>query len=253
MVEGWKGTYEEATRKADSSILATELATGYEAAYGRPPSQQEFIAWSESIPSFLDVVDSSLPSNLAVILEYKLPFNGQRVDLLLVGTNDEGRDSAVVVELKNWGTSDASPAHEHFVLAGGKEALHPSLQALGYAGKLRFFHSETQGWTLSPCVFISKGEAGDHPGVIDARFSAFLNDAPVYFSGDSQALENYVGSKVPKGPNPGAVTRLTSGAYTQSVELLDGLRRYQQAFFARAETVLAYNGWSLSAEQYLAE
>lgn len=253
MVEGWKGTYEEAEGKADSGVLVTELTAGYAAAYGRAPGPQEVAAWSESLPRFLDSVDSSLPPTLGVIVEYKLPFNGQRVDLLLVGASDEGKDAAVVVELKNWGASSASPVHEHFVLAGGKEALHPSLQALGYAGKLRYFHSEAQTWALSPCVFVSKGEPSDHPGVSDPRFSAYLKDAPVYFSGDSHALETYVGSKMPKGPNPGAVARFTGGAYTQSVGLLDGLKRHQEHFFARAETVLAYSGWGLSPEQYRVE
>ncbi len=253
MVEGWKGTYEDAANKADSGTLLAELSSGYQTAYGRPPGPQELAAWSESLPPFLESVDSLLPPDLGVVLEYKLPFNGQRIDLLLLGADDQGGNSAVVVELKSWTASVASPDHDHFVVAGGREALHPSLQALGYAGKLRYFHSEAQRWTLSACVFLSKGTSANHPGLRDARFGSYLGDAPVYLSGDSHALETFVLSKVPKGPTGDAVQRFTQGAYTQSVELLDGLRKYQDAFFNRAETVLAYNGWGLSPEQYLAE
>ncbi len=253
MTEGWKGTYEEASGKADSGVLVAELSSGYEASYGRPPGLQESVAWSESLPRFLNSVDGTIPPDAGVILEYKLPFNGQRVDLLLVGADREGRDSAVVVELKNWGTSSASPVHEHFVVAGRKEALHPSLQALGYTGKLRFFHSEAQRWALSACVFVSAGKAEAHAGVLDVRFSSYLKDAPVYFQADSQPLETYVLSAIPGSPKPDAVARFTGGAYTQSIELLDGLRKYQDAFFRKSETLLAYNGWALSPEQYAVE
>ncbi len=253
MAEGWKGTYEEAVAKANSGVLITELSSGYEVTYGRPPGPQESAAWSESLPRFLDSVDSELPPEAGVILEYKLPFNGQRVDLLLVGADSEGRDSAVVVELKNWGTSTASPVHEHFVVAGRKEALHPSLQALGYTGKLRFFHSEAQKWVLSACVFVSTGNPKNHAGVLDARFRPYLQDAPVYFPADSQALETYVLTAIPERPKPDAVARFAGGAYTQSIEFLDGLRKFQEAFFRRSETLLAYNGWGLSQEQYAVE
>ena len=253
MVEGWRGTYEEAMSKADSGSLISELEAGYEASYGGLPGPSEVTAWSESIPQFLNLVNSSLPPDLGMILEYKLPFNGQRVDLLLIGSNDAGKDAAVVVELKNWGDSRASSAHEHFVLAGGREALHPSLQALGYAGKLRFFHSEAQRWTVSQCVFVSKGSRKDHFGLNDTRFTAYLNEAPVFFSENSRALAVYVSSKISNRPNTEAIARFTGGAYTQSMQLIEGLAKYQQVFFARAETVLAYSGWGLSPEQYLVE
>ena len=42
MVEGWRGTYEEAMSKADSGSLISELEAGYEASYGGLPGPKVF-------------------------------------------------------------------------------------------------------------------------------------------------------------------------------------------------------------------
>jgi len=182
-----------------------------------------------------------------------LPFNGQRVDVVLVGTDQDAKDAAVALELKDWARTEASSEHEHFVRSGGGEYLHPSAQALNYGGKLRFFHSEAQGWNVTQCAFVSRGDSLSHSILVGSNYATLTADAPVFFTDTLHALRSRILATISNEPRADALARFNRGVYSQSVELLEGLRRHQGDFFARAENVLAYNGWGLSEDQQLVE
>src|SRR3989449_10869511 len=137
----------------ESGRLDHEVETGYARSFNRNPAEEENPTWRASLPALLRALDGRLPDRCGVILEYMLPFNGQRIDVVLVGSDEDGRDAAVAVELKDWGRSEASSQHEHFAKCGGREFLHPSAQALNYGGELRFFHPEGQSGEVDHSAF----------------------------------------------------------------------------------------------------
>src|SRR5688572_7672620 len=82
----WHGTLQHALE------LLAKTGAGFvrESSAGYP--------WSASLPLALDAIASHLgvPRDLHVVLEYRLPFNGQRIDLLLLGQNESSRVAHVV-------------------------------------------------------------------------------------------------------------------------------------------------------------
>jgi len=237
----------------EAGQLDREVEAGYLRSFNRSPAEEENPTWRASLPALLRTLDGRLPDRCGVIVEYMLPFNGQRIDAVLVGSDADGKDAAVAVELKDWGRSEASSAHEHFVECGGREFLHPSAQALNYGGKLRFFHSEAQRWSVAQCAFVSGGDSRAHSALVGSNYGTLITDAPVFFTDTVSALRERIQGSITDEPRADAVARFNRGIYSQSVELLEGLKRFQSAFFARAENVLAYNGWGLSADQQLVE
>jgi hypothetical protein len=70
-----------------------------------------------------------------LFLEFELPACSERADAVLLGTRPDGGLTAVVIELKQWTTMDATTATRTRV--SGCEYTHPCTQAAGYVKYLR--------------------------------------------------------------------------------------------------------------------
>src|SRR6266704_5358541 len=104
----------EAMAHARSGLLAKRVTEGFRSAFRRDPGKDEVMTWDDVLPVVLDTAATALHPNCGVLVEYGLPFNDQRIDLLLIGGR-KGVAAAHVVELKNWEASRASSRLEHFV------------------------------------------------------------------------------------------------------------------------------------------
>src|SRR5947209_4817726 len=112
------GTLDQTLDAARSGTLPRRVVEGFRSAYDRDPGADEVETWRHSLPVVLDSVANAIPGECNVLIEYGLPFNDQRIDLLLIG-GCGSRPAAHVIELKNWGESRPSSRLEHFVEAGG--------------------------------------------------------------------------------------------------------------------------------------
>jgi hypothetical protein len=77
----------------------------------------------------------------ALSAEYHLPLDNRRIDVLFFGHDEAARAHAVELELKQWSTFGVEDEHALNVLVDGQEQVHPSQQALDYAGWLADDHS----------------------------------------------------------------------------------------------------------------
>lgn len=97
----YRGTLDEARAGARGGDLAKRVIEGFRSAFRREPGSDEIATWSQSLPVALDAAATAAHGNCSVLIEYGLPFNDQRIDLLLIGGRN-GAPAAHVVELKNW-------------------------------------------------------------------------------------------------------------------------------------------------------
>src|SRR5689334_19137472 len=91
-------------------------------------------SWVRSLPVLAqDLVDAGL-SNVEMLVEYQLPLNSKRVDVVLAGVHPRGVDSFVVVELKQWSRARSYQGSEPLVEVDGVHGvrLHPGLQVEAY-------------------------------------------------------------------------------------------------------------------------
>ena len=92
-------------------------------------------------------------------IEYKIPQTAKRIDFILTGQGRDRRDTAVIVELKQWTEAEATEQDgvvETFVGGGRREVTHPSYQAWTYAALIRDFNETVQEGDieLRPCAYL---------------------------------------------------------------------------------------------------
>lgn len=101
---------------------------------GRGAASSEKRSWQRSLPVLArDVVDAGLGA-VEMLVEYQLPLNNKRVDVVLAGTHPRGGDSFVVIELKQWSAANAYEGSDRLVEVDQvrRPRLHPGLQVEGY-------------------------------------------------------------------------------------------------------------------------
>ena len=120
-----------------SGSVVEQLMSRLLATTGRRPGEGEVRSWKASLPILVSDLVSAGLSNVEVLVEYQLPLTSKRVDAVLAGTDPKtGRDSYVLVELKQWHAADAyedSPSLVHIDAYGNRPVLHPLEQVAGYA------------------------------------------------------------------------------------------------------------------------
>src|SRR5436190_1841253 len=94
------GTVDRTRDAAHSGNLPRRVIEGFRSAYRRDPGEDEVETWRHTLPAVLDSAAKAIPGDCNVLIEYGLPFNDQRIDLLLVGGHG-GKPAAHVLELKN--------------------------------------------------------------------------------------------------------------------------------------------------------
>ena len=241
-------TVAEASRAAANGGLSDEITAGFRQAFGRSPGEDEAETWRTTLPLVLRVAAAEVPPDCAVLVEYGLPFNDQRIDLTVVGGKG-GKPAVHVMELKRWESSKASERLEHFVEVGGGLTPHPSYQVLNYMGKLANFHSFGPSLDIGGSAIIADGGPSRHHSLFGARFARLLSSAPLFVAPELQGLATALRENLPEGPQQTWVQSLVSGTYSQSARLLETLRDKQEALVARASDVIAACGWGLSKDQ----
>ena len=69
----------------------------------RNSPKNEFISWKNSLQYMFNVLhDDDIPASAGVSIEYNIPLTNRRVDFILTGKDANRRDTAVIVELKQW-------------------------------------------------------------------------------------------------------------------------------------------------------
>ena len=94
-------------KKAEAGELPDELAQQAWFRFNAATGVGEVNSWRNSLPAFLrDLQDADL-GHVEVLLEHRLPLTPKRVDALLCGTDPRtGRNSYVLVELKQWSNAE---------------------------------------------------------------------------------------------------------------------------------------------------
>jgi hypothetical protein len=244
----YAGTLDQTRGAAHSGTFPQRVVEGFRSAYGRDPGEEEVETWRHTLPVVLESAANAISGECSVLIEYGLPFNDQRIDLLLIGGR-AGKPAAHVIELKTWQESRASARLDHFVEAGGGVTLHPSYQALNYGGKLANFHSFGSRLDVSQAAVIADGGPEHHRSLMSQRFASLLSGAPLFVAPELSGLERLLGERLPDPPQQEWVDGVLRGTYAQSARLLDTLKERQSALIARSSQVLASCGWGLSRDQ----
>ena len=170
--------------------------------------------------------DDAIPADAGVAIEYHIPQSSKRIDFILTGLDERKRESAILVELKQWAharmTEQDAIVITHFS-HGDQETPHPSYQAWSYKRLLEDFNQTVQEEhiRLLPCAYLHNYE---DDGVITHKFyGEYIQQAPLFLKPDAMKLRDFIKANVRYGDKSQVMYRIDHGKIKPSKNLADQL------------------------------
>lgn len=194
---------------------------------GFATTENEIASWKNSMLYMNNVLlDDEIPDNAGITIEYQTPQTSKRIDFIITGQNNENKDHAVLIELKQWSESsitDKDGVVSTFVGKRHREVSHPSYQAWSYCSLLNGFNEAvyTSDIQLIPCAYLHN-YAPD--GIIDHKFyKEYIDKAPVFLKPDALKLRDFIKSFGKYGDANKIVDMIDGGRIRPSKSLADSL------------------------------
>lgn len=226
----YKASKSAFVRETDDRGIEYTIAAAYLRKTGRYAPEAELRAWRNSLEHMAAVLrDDGIPDDTGVAVEFGIPQTSKRIDFLISGRDAAGRPRLILVELKQWSSSTATPK-DGIVVAnrGGRrdtEGTHPSYQAWSYAALLEGFNEAVaeQDIRLNPCAYLHNHPAGG--GVNDECYEAYREQAPLFLKGVEERvrLQAFIRSHICRGDDADLLYQIENGRIRPSRMLADAL------------------------------
>lgn len=223
--------YSATKRQFQNDIMSNDIEgiihAAYKATTGRTTGHSELESWRNSLQYMERVINvNEIPEDAGVAIEYHIPQSSKRIDFIVTGLDKEQKDSAVLVELKQW--QEAQLTTKDGVVStrfkhGEKETSHPSYQAWSYKCLLEDYNQTVQeeDIRLFPCAYLHNYKQDD---VITNEFYAdYIKQAPVFLQDDALKLREFIKSHVKYGDKNNIMYRIDHGKIKPSKNLADQL------------------------------
>ncbi len=212
----------------DTNDIGNIILNAFKTVTGHNTSKAEIDSWTHSL-QYMDRVlnhDGEIPHDAGVSIEFHIPKTSKRIDFILTGMDAKNRESAVLIELKQWShatltTKDAivSTRFSH----GTTETPHPCYQAWSYKRILEDFNQTVQEEPIQlfPCAYLHN-YAPD--SVIANEFYAdYIKKAPLFLKDDAAKLRLFIKQHVKYGDKNRLMYRIDQGKIKPSKALADQL------------------------------
>ena len=155
--------------------------------------QTEINSWKNSLQYMNNILyDPQIPEDCGIAIEFKIPATNKRIDFIITGQNQENKDYAVLIELKQWSSSELT-ATDGIVLTYLNKQLvkhtHPSYQVWSYAALLQNYNETVykQDIGLKPCAYLHNYP---NDGIINNPFyGKHIENAPLFLKTDALKLQ----------------------------------------------------------------
>jgi DUF2075 family protein len=220
-------------------------------------AESEYLSWRNSLGNAMSHVMRSdrIPSDSGIAIEYRLNGRRFRLDFVISGLDGQGKESLVIVELKQWTDIQFSDLDEHVktVLGGGvRDVTHPSYQVWSYKSHLEMFNEYVYENELSveACAYLHNCK--DNQVINNSRYENALRLAPVFFHGEHDKLQKLIEDKIEKGSGTALLERVDAAVIRPSKQLADAVGNMlqgQDEFVLLDEQKTAYETILRSARQ----
>ena len=172
---------------------------------------REFESWHNSMKFMRDIVDDrDIDDEVQIAIEYNIPQTSKRVDFIIIGTNENGRDNIVIVELKQWTKAEVVDDDMHFsvrtyVANDNRIVCHPSYQAYSYS---RFIGNYSQvvhnkNINLVPCAYLHNYLSRYKQALTADIYKEWYTSAPFFIMDEVQPFIDFVKKYVTKKSSHG--------------------------------------------------
>lgn len=192
-------------------------------------ASNEFMSWMNSMQYMYKVMeDKSIPDESMIAIEYRIPNSNKRVDFIVSGEDQMGRESAVVIELKQWQKMEKVESKEAIVKTNlhgrNVETIHPSYQAWSYVSMIEDYNEDVRRYkiNLKPCAYLHNYRLKENDDLVDECYEYYIDKAPVFTRGDTDRLSKFISKYIKKG-NPDVLYHIDHGHIVPSKSLQDSL------------------------------
>jgi len=213
---------------ADAPTIDDIVEAAVNAKLGIRVSPAEKTAWRNSLGNAMSHLarDSRISDDAGVAIEYRLNGRRFRIDFMLSGKNPAGKESLVIIELKQWSEIKASELRDHvrtFVGGAVRDEHHPSYQAWSYSSHMQSYNEYvySTGVSVVACAYLHNC---DDPTIIrDEAFAEWTTSTPVFIKGELEPLVQHVTQSVATGGGVDLLTRIDQSPIRPSKPLADAV------------------------------
>ena len=220
------GTKEDFLR--DAPVIEDKVRDAVKLKLNFNVAESEYLSWRNSLGNAMSHVMRSerIPGDAGIAIEYRLNGRRFRLDFVISGLDGKGKESLVIVELKQWTDIQFSDLDEHVktVLGGGvRDVTHPSYQVWSYKSHLEMFNEYVYENELSveACAYLHNCK--DNQVINNSRYENALRLAPVFFHGEHDKLQKLIEGKIEKGSGTSLLERVDAAVIRPSKQLADAV------------------------------
>lgn len=208
--------------------IAEKLRGSFLVQMGHMPAEGEVNAWRNSLRATSMVFQHANLTDQGVIVEYQLPQTSKRLDCMICGKDENEKDNAVIIELKQWDSCKvADGEREVFAWVGGseRECLHPSVQASQYRMYLEdthtAFYEEPRAIALSACSYLHNYSTYPEDPLFADKFHGVVASTPLFTADDVPRFEQYLVSRLRGGDGLDVLRKVEESTSRPSKKLMD--------------------------------
>ena len=212
----------------DAPTIEDKVKNEVKRKLGHNVGDAEYASWRNSLGNAMyhAMNTSDIPGDAGVAVEYRVNGRAFRIDFMLSGKNASGKESLVIIELKQWTDISFSELSEHVrtYLGGGlRDAPHPSYQAWSYLSHLKMYNEYIYdtGVSVAACAYLHNCE---DPTVVNAsRYEEKLRDVPVFIKGQGPELRSMISANIREGTGTALLERIDAAVIRPSQQLADAV------------------------------
>jgi len=231
--------------------IAGKLSEAFIRHFRYKPSPSEVNSWRNSLRAVSDVFQLAHLDDHGVILEFQLPLTSRRLDCLVCGKDGHARDSAVIIELKQWdrcGRAAGDNLVSTWIGGAEREILHPSAQVGQYhhylADNHTAFHEGPTPVQLKSCAYLHNYFSEEGDPLLDDSFKPLLLQFPTFTADDVPLLKDFLISGLSGGSGQPVLRKIEESKYRPSKKLMEhvsNIIRGNKEYVLLDEQYVVYN------------
>ena len=192
-----KGSFVQDVR---TNVIATKILDLIRERGLNAGQDREFAAWQNSMQFMRNVIDDSdIDDDVQIAIEYNIPQTSKRVDFIIIGANETGKDNIIIVELKQWSKAEVVDDDMHFcvrtyVANDNRIVCHPSYQAYSYSRFMVNYSQVIQNKDihLVPCAYLHNYQPAYKQALSADIYKEWFTSAPFFIMDEMQQFAAFV-------------------------------------------------------------
>lgn len=217
------------THEVRNNLIAQRIENAFREHCIMHGNNAEYRSWANSMQYMCNVLDDAyISDDCNVAIEYRIPMTGKRIDFLIAGQDETKQNNVVIVELKQWETSEPTSRPDIVkAFTGGqiREVTHPSYQAFSYAETIKNFNEAVaeEEINLIPCAYLHNYREDLRRNIDSTHYADAIKSAPIFLGTDAAKLRNFIKQFIHKRSGKDLLMTIENGKLRPSKSLQDTL------------------------------